>query len=97
MWQAIQYVSSGLTFAAFIAVAAHAARDPVAESVSANRSDLRIENARIAGPGADRLRTAVAESCYVYLGEDHGIAQVAQFADALTTELQPLGFHTFAL
>ena len=54
---------------------------------------IGIENGRLTGPGAERLRTAIAEARYVLLGEDHGIQQIPQFAGALCTELAPRGFH----
>jgi len=69
----------------------------VVDAIRRNRSDISVENGKLAGPGAAKIRAAVADTCYVFLGEDHGIAQVAQSADALTSELQPLGFNTFAL
>jgi hypothetical protein len=57
---------------------------------------MRVENGKLTGPGGAKIRAAVAGTCYVFLGEDHGTAQVAKFADARTSELQPLGFNTFA-
>lgn len=77
--------------------AAQAAPATLEQQLAANRSDIGVENGQLAGGGASVLAAALRDAQFVFLGEDHGIAQVAQFADALYTHLQPLGFHTLAL
>lgn len=69
----------------------------LAGELAAHRTEVRVENMRIAGDGANLLTEAVHDAQFVFLGEDHGLAQVAQFADALFATLQPLGFNTLAL
>src|SRR5690242_17964945 len=77
--------------------AAIVAATGLADQLAAHRSDLSVEEARLAGPGAAVLSTALQGAQFVFLGEDHGMAQVARFAAALHAMLQPRGFDTLAL
>ncbi|HLH31618.1 MAG TPA: hypothetical protein VKY31_10475, partial [Terriglobia bacterium] len=43
------------------------------------------------------LQNAIAQSRFVLLGEDHGIAQTAQFWSAVCNAAAPEGFHTMAV
>jgi hypothetical protein len=57
-----------------------------------------VKEGRFEGPGAELLRPALAEAQFVLLGEaPHGIAQIPEFAAALSRELAPHGFHHMAL
>ncbi len=67
------------------------------ETLKANRTELSVEDRRFNGAGAKVLAEAAEGAQYVFLGEDHGIAQVAQAADALYALLQPAGFDTLAV
>src|SRR5262249_9213750 len=48
-------------------------------------------------PGTAVLAIATEGAAFVFLGEDHGVAQVGQFATALHGMLQPRGFDTLAI
>ena len=68
-----------------------------AEVLKKNRGIISVQDGKLAGPGAEVLRTALAEAQFVALGEDHGIRQIPEFAAALCAELAPHGFHHMAL
>jgi hypothetical protein len=84
-----------------LAAALRAATPPagLAEQLAANRTDLSVsaQEMRLAGPGTAVLAKATDGAQYVFLGEDHGLAQVAQLATALFAMLQPRGFDALAL
>ena len=61
------------------------------------RSDLDLRDGHLVGPGAAKLQDVTSHACYVFLGEDHGIAEVPRFADALLIDLVPSGTNTLAL
>lgn len=67
------------------------------ETLKKNRVSISVQDGKLAGPGAEVLRTALAEAQFVALGEDHGIRQIPEFAAALCTELAPHGFHHMGL
>jgi hypothetical protein len=47
------------------------------------------DGSQFGGAGWDRLRADVLKSQFVLLGEDHGMAQIPQFAAAVARELKP--------
>jgi erythromycin esterase-like protein len=67
------------------------------EALLASRLSLTVDGGKLTGPGGEAIRTATADAQYVLLGEDHGIAQIPQFAAALCSELAPHGFHRVEL
>ena len=62
-----------------------------------SRSDIDARNGHLLGPGAVKIRDAVSHACYIFVGEDNGIAEVPEFAEALTSELVGDEIHTLAL
>ena len=62
-----------------------------------SRSTARLENGRLTGAGADLLRTLGAESQFVAIGEEHGNAGIAQFAEAYWRDLNAVGFNYAAI
>ncbi len=68
-----------------------------AETLKKNRGAISVQDGKLAGPSAEILRTALADSQVVALGEDHGIRQIPEFAAALCAELAPHGFHHMGL
>ncbi|MGI4741243.1 MAG: hypothetical protein ACRYG7_39250 [Janthinobacterium lividum] len=50
---------------------------------------LQASGTQFSGPGWEKLRAGVLKSQFVLLGEDHGIAQIPQFAAAVARELKP--------
>ena len=67
------------------------------ETIQNSRSDLEVSEGNLVGPGAAILQNATSHSCYVFLGEDHGIAEVPEFADGLLSYLAHHGTNTLAL
>jgi hypothetical protein len=62
-----------------------------------NRTALSVSGGRLSGAGASVLESAIAQSRFVLLGEDHGIAQTPQFWAAVCATAGPAGFHTMAV
>jgi hypothetical protein len=93
------YRAAALAFATcfLFAIWSGAQNTEFTETLKKNRVSIRIQNGKLAGPGAEVLRTALAEAQFVALGEDHGIRQIPEFAAALCAELAPHGFHHMGL
>ena len=62
-----------------------------------NRYALSIRDGQLSGAGAQVLRSAIAQSRFVLLGEDHGLAQTPEFWAAVCSAAGPDGFHTMAV
>jgi hypothetical protein len=62
-----------------------------------NRYGLSVRDGQLTGTGVQVLRTAIAQSRFVLLGETHGLAEVARFAGAVCKLAEPEGFHTLAI
>jgi hypothetical protein len=54
---------------------------------------LKVDQGRLAGPGAAVLRDAAANAQFVLFGEDHGFADSPVLVRAIAREVQPLGFR----
>ncbi|HNC44468.1 MAG TPA: hypothetical protein PLU80_09895 [Acidobacteriota bacterium] len=67
--------------------------EQVSETLRASRHVLKLENGKLTGPGADLLIRDARDSQFVFLGEEHFIAEVPRFAQALWSELTPAGFE----
>ena len=63
----------------------------------ANRYALSVRRGQLSGAGAQVLRSAIAESRFVLLGEYHGVAQTPEFWAAVCHAAGPEGFHTMAV
>ncbi|WP_432380947.1 hypothetical protein [Duganella sp. P38] len=66
----------------------------VLDTLKANRLPIALDKGTLSGPGAAPLLQASREAQYVLLGEDHGIADIAQFSAAYFNALVPAGFTT---
>jgi len=62
-----------------------------------NRYDLSIRNGQFAGAGAPLLRSAIAQSRFVLVGEEHGFAETPLFWTGVCNAAGPEGFHTMAI
>jgi hypothetical protein len=62
-----------------------------------NRYALSVRSGTLSGAGAQVLQSAIAQSRFVLVGEDHGIAQTPEFTAALCRAAGPEGFHTMAV
>ena len=66
----------------------------VLDQLKANRLAITLDEGRLTGPGAAPLLQASRQAQYVLLGEDHGVAEIAQFSSAYFNALTPAGFTT---
>jgi hypothetical protein len=62
-----------------------------------NRYALSLRGGELSGAGAQVLRSAIAQSRFVLLGEYHGLAQTPEFWAAVCHAAGPEGFHTMAV
>jgi hypothetical protein len=67
------------------------------EHLRTNRYELSVQQGHLSGAGASVLESAIVDAQFVLVGEDHGIAQIPDFVDALCDLLAPRGFHTMAV
>ncbi len=84
-----------LAIALMLGFAGPAAADTaVLDKLQANRLAITLDKGTLAGPGAAPLLQASRQAQYVLLGEDHGVAEIAQFSSAYFNALAPAGFTT---
>jgi erythromycin esterase-like protein len=62
-----------------------------------HRHPVSIANGRLEGGGGRFLVDHGKKSRFVLIGEEHGVAQLPGFVQALVSELRPAGFNTFAI
>ncbi len=75
-----------------------AAQSPtLADYLARSASELTVREGSLGGPGAELLRREATRSQFIFLGEEHGIAEIPQFAAALWRTLPPLGYRHVAL
>jgi hypothetical protein len=79
------------------ALSAQSQQRELSEYLAQNAFELEVKDGRLAGPGARWLLQRASKSQFVFVGEDHGIAQIPQFASALWHELTPLGYKHVAV
>lgn len=58
---------------------------------------LRIQDGRLTGPGQEFLAQIGKESAFFLIGENHGMAEIPQFAHALFKDLKQNGYRYFAV
>jgi hypothetical protein len=62
-----------------------------------NRHALSVRRGQLSGAGAQVLQSAIAQSRFVLLGEEHGGAQAPEFWAAVCNAAGPERFHTMAV
>jgi hypothetical protein len=62
-----------------------------------NRYALSVRSGQLSGAGAEVLQSAIAQSRFVLLGEEHGGAQTPEFWAAVCAAARPAGFHAMAV
>jgi hypothetical protein len=62
-----------------------------------NRYPLGVRDGQLFGAGAQVLLSAIAQSRFVVLGEEHGVAQTPAFWAAVCNAAAPERFHTMAV
>ncbi len=66
----------------------------VLDKLKTNWLAITLDKGTLAGPGVAPLLQASRQAQYVLLGEDHGVAEIAQFSSAYFNALAPAGFTT---
>ena len=62
-----------------------------------NRYALSVRNGQLSGAGAQVLQSAIAQSRFVLLGENHGVAQTPELGAAVCNAADSERFHTMAI
>jgi hypothetical protein len=62
-----------------------------------NRYPLSVHGGQLSGAGAQVLRSAITQSRFVLLGEEHGVAQTPELMTAVCKAAGPRQFHTMAV
>ena len=85
------------TLALLFAATALAQEPTLTSLATENRYALTLDGTSISGPAADFILRAAAPSQFVTIGEEHNVAEVAQFSAALFRVLhERYGFNHFA-
>jgi hypothetical protein len=71
--------------------------DSLVAKLLQNRYALSVRRGQLSGAGAQVLQSAIAQSRFVLLGEDHGVAQTPEFWAAVRNAAGPERFHTMAV
>lgn len=67
------------------------------ETLSASRATLEAKGGKLVGPGADFLRARIAGSHFVLIGEEHGVATIADTVRAMLPDLTQSGYRHLAI
>ena len=90
------FLWSGLPLAAQVAPQSKPA-DTLMAKVLQNRYALSVRNGQFSGAGAQVLQSAVAQSRFVLIGENHGAVQNPKFSAAICNAAGPERFQTMAV
>ena len=63
----------------------------LARAFKEHRYELQLDHGHLSGPGAERLLTQARAAQFVLVGEDHGFADVPEFAAAVYAAISPQG------
>jgi hypothetical protein len=90
--------------AAALAAAASAAEPTLAElkqkfqeTLGQSRMTLEVKGGKLLGAGAEFLRVRAAASHFVLIGEEHGVATIADTVRAMLPDLTQAGYRHFAI
>jgi hypothetical protein len=67
------------------------------ETLGQTRTTIEIKGGKLVGPGADALRARMAASQFVLIGEEHGVATIADTVRAMVPDLAQAGYRHFAI
>ncbi|NUO79318.1 hypothetical protein HUU05_04515 [candidate division KSB1 bacterium] len=67
------------------------------QQLSELKYTLALDEGVLKGSGADFLLSEAKAAQFFLIGEDHGIAEVPQFTAALFQQMNPMGYHHFAI
>lgn len=67
------------------------------ETLAASRMTVDMREGRLSGPGAAFLKARAGDAQFVLLGEEHGVATIADTARALFADVNAAGYRHFAI
>lgn len=67
------------------------------ETLAASRLPLQVHPKSLKGPGAAFLLKQAGSSDFVLVGEEHGVASIADIVRLLMVDMAPLGYQTLAI
>jgi hypothetical protein len=67
------------------------------EKLLQNRYSLAVRNGQFSGTGAQLLQSAIAQSRFILVGENHAMAETTEFWKGICAAAGPQGFHTLAI
>jgi len=67
------------------------------ETIVASRLPLEVRDGRLSGPGAVFLQARADEAQFVLLGEEHGVATIAETVRMMFADLNSRGYRHFAI
>jgi hypothetical protein len=67
------------------------------ETLGQSRTTVEVKGGKLAGPGAEVLRARIAASHFVLIGEEHGVATIADTVRAMLPDLTQSGYRHFAI
>jgi len=72
-------------------------RNALVKNLVQNRYRIEFREGRLSGPGAELLDALIAESHFVLIGEEHGVAEIPDFAGAVCQGAARHGYRTMAI
>jgi hypothetical protein len=72
-----------------------AQENPLAKATAKNQYALTLESGQLKGAGADFLLQTAKGSQFFLIGEDHGIAELPMFTQALFKAIHPTGYNHY--
>lgn len=95
------FAFASIALAASVASAAEPTLDELKqkfqETLSQSRTTIEIKGGKLVGPGADALRARMTASQFVLIGEEHGVATIADTVRAMVPDLAQAGYRHFAI
>ena len=85
-------LAAGVALAGLLSFQAHAQDSTLTRLVHKYQYDLVQNGAQFSGTGWDKLQADIQKSTLVLVGEDHGMAQIPQFTQAVAQALKPKVF-----
>jgi hypothetical protein len=67
------------------------------ETIAASRLSIEVKGGRLSGPGAEFLKARAAAAQFFLIGEEHGVATIADTMRALFADLHDAGYGHFAI
>ena len=89
MFRFLRFASCLLGLSSLAAWPAAAQDSTLTRLIGRNQYPLQVSGQQFSGAGWDNIRADVQKSQFVLVGEDHGTAQIPQFAAALAQVLKP--------